>query len=225
MRCLPVILAVVGVWMFATEAVTAGPPYPLKPKLEFDESSPYAMIVFEAGPQTITRDWNIKVYAFDPDTRAWKNSPLKGLAIFTKIRAQPEGTSFHAALVSPAGTYAVSSLNTQGFWNACFNGGTKAFQLQAGKVNYIGLLDPKPVLEKIFADLPDKTQQKVLILFDTPRVALTPPAQRENWEADVASFIKERFPKVIAPIVAAEPMEATFEPGKSILGGKICERY
>ena len=224
MRLLPVVLAV-GVWMFANQAVAAGPPYPLKPKLEFDESSPYAMIVFEAGPQTITQDWNIKVYAFDPETRAWKYSPLKGWAIFTKIRAQPEGTSFHAALVSPAGTYAVSSLSTQGFWSACFNGGTKAFQLQAGKVNYIGLLDPQPALEKIFSELPDKTSQKQLFLFDMPRLALTAPAQRENWEADVASFIKERFPKVTAPIVAAEPMEATFEPGKSMLAGKICEKY
>jgi hypothetical protein len=224
MRLLPAVLAVVGAWTMS-EAATAGPPYPLKPKLEFDESSPYAMIVFEAGPQTITQDWNIKVYAFDPETRAWKYSPLKGWAIFTKIRAQPEGTSFHAALVSPVGTYAVSSLSTQGFWSACFNGGTKAFQSQAGKVNYVGLLDPQPVLEKIFSELPDKTQQKQLFLFDMPRLALTAPAQRENWEADVATFIKERFPKVTAPIVAAEPMEATFEPGKSMLAGKICEKY
>ena len=224
MRLLPIVLAVVGVWTMS-EAATAGPPYPLKPKLEFDESSPYAMIVFEAGPQTITQDWNIKVYAFDPETRAWKYSPLKGWAIFTKIRAQPEGTSFHAALVSPAGTYAVSSLSTQGFWSACFNGGTKAFQLQAGKINYVGLLDPLPALQKIFLELPDKTAQKQLFLFDMPRLAWTAPAQRENWEADVASFIKKRFPKVNAPIVAAEPMEATFEPGKSMLAGKICEKY
>ena len=223
MRLLPVVLAVVGACI-TSEAATAGPPYPLKPKLEFDESSPYAMIVFEAGPQTVTRDWNIKVYAFDPETRAWQYSPLKGVAIFTKIPAQPAGTSFHAALVSPAGTYAVSSLSTQGFWTACFNGGTKTFQLQAGKVNYVGLLDPQPTLEKIFAEMPGKSQ-KQLFLFDTPRPAWTAPARRENWETDVASFIKERFPKVTAPIVAAEPMEATFEPGKSMLAGKICEKY
>ena len=128
-------------------------------------------------------------------------------------------------MVSPAGTYAVSSLSTQGFWSACFNGGTKAFQLQAGKINYVGLLDPLPALQKIFLELPDKTAQKQLFLFDMPRLAWTAPAQRENWEADVASFIKKRFPKVTAPIVAAEPMEATFEPGKSMLAGKICEKY
>jgi hypothetical protein len=56
-------------------------------------------------------------------------------------------------------------------------------------------------------------------------LAWTPPAQRENWEADVASFIKQNFPRVTAPIVAVEPMEATFEPGKSMLAGKICEKY
>jgi len=87
------------------------------------------------------------------------------------------------------------------------------------------LLDIQPALEKIFSELPDKTAQKQLFLFDIPRLALTAPAQRENWEADVAGFIKERFPKVTAPIVAAEPMEATFEPGKSMLAGKICEKY
>jgi len=223
MRLLPAVLAVVGVWV-TSEAAIAGPPFPLKPKLEFDESSPYAMIVFEAGPQTLARDWNIRVYAFDPETRAWQYSPLKGVAIFSKIPAQPAGTSFHAALVGPAGAYAFSSLNTQGFWTACFNGGTKAFQVQAGKINYVGLLDPQPTLDKIFSELPDKSQRQ-LFLFDTPRLALTAPAQRENWEADVASFIKERFPKVTAPIVAVEPMEATFVPGKSMLAGKICEKY
>ena len=87
MRLMPVVLAIVAVWTMS-EGATAGAPYPLKPKLEFDESSPYAMIVFEAGPQTVTRDWNIKVYAFDPETRAWQYSPLKGWAIFTKIPAQ-----------------------------------------------------------------------------------------------------------------------------------------
>ena len=178
------------------------------------------MIVFEAGPQTIAQDWNIKVYAFDPETRAWKYSALKGWAIFTKIRVQAEGTSFHAALVSAAGTYAVSSLSTQGFWSACFNGGTKAFQLQAGKVNYVGLLDAQPALEKIFSELPDKTAQKQLFLFDMPRLTLTAPSQRENWEADVARFIKERFPKVNAPIVAAEPMEATLRAGQIDVGRK-----
>ena len=223
MRLMHWVLAVVGVCI-VSETATAGPPYPLKPKLEFDESSPYAMIVFEAGPQTVTRDWSIRMYSFDPETRAWQYSPFKGVAIFAKIPAQPAGTSFHAALVSPAGTYAVSSLGTQGFWTACFNGGTKAFQLQAGKINYVGLLDPLPTLEKIFSELPDKSQKQVF-LFDTPRLALTAPAQRENWEADVAGFIKERFPKVTAPIVAAEPKEATFEPGKSMLAGKICEKY
>lgn len=34
------------------QPAVAGPPYPLKASLKFDEKSPYAMVVFEAEPQS-----------------------------------------------------------------------------------------------------------------------------------------------------------------------------
>ena len=100
-----------------------------------------------------------------------------------------------------------------------------AFTVEAGKVSYIGLIDPNPALERIIRDLPEETRGAHFYLFDTPRLKLTPPSQRPDWNADVARFIAERFPKVQAPVVAAEPVETTFAPGRSAIAGKICQKY
>ena len=203
----------------------AGPPYPLKRNLVFDERSPYALVVFDAEPQELVPTWNLELFAFAPDTHTWTYGPLSGWARFVKIPAQAQGRRFHAALVKPAGTYAINNINTQGYWHACFNGGTRSFALQAGKVNYIGLIDPNPALEQIFHELPQETSAAHLFVFDTPQLQLTAPAQRPDWNADLSAFLANELPQVTAPIVAAEPVETTFAPGKSFIAGKLCQKY
>jgi hypothetical protein len=219
-------VGVVCFTIFAGQPAAAGPPFPLRAGLQFDEKSPYAMIVFEAEPQEVVPQWSIEILAFAPDTQTWTYGPLNGWARFADIKPKPVGRQFQAALVKPAGTYAVNNLGTQGHWRTCFNGGTQAFTVAAGKVNYIGVIDPNPSLGQILVELPDKaTIGRPMYLWDTPRLKLTPPSQRPGWEADLQSFIAARFPKVSAPIVASEPQAVTFAPGHSRIAGKICQKY
>lgn len=208
--------------LLGAQRAAAGPPFPLKSNLQFDEKSPYAMVVFEAVPSQ-SGSWSLQVFAFSLETQAWTYGPLKGWGRFQDIRPAAEPT-LHAALVKPGGTYAIARIGTQLYWHACFNGGTRAFPLEAGKVNYIGSIDPNPSLEQIFTDLPKKTTRP-LDLYDTPRLQLTPPSQQPDWIVPVANFIATRFPKVHAPIVAQESVETTFKPASSIIAGKICEKY
>jgi len=208
--CLSIVLA---------EAAWAGPP---KASLKFDAASTDALIIFETEPQAQVRDWQFAFMSFSLQTREWTYGRSKGWSDFGKIPASP-GRSFHVALVKQAGTYAAASINTQGFWRACFNGGTVAFPIEAGKVNYIGLIDPNPTLAMISTDMPQSTAG-VVYLFDTPRLSLKAASQRPEWSAAVSAFVAARFPNVTAPIVAQEPVETTFTPGKSMLG-KICEKY
>ena len=210
--------------MFAVQNAYAGPPYPLKPTLQFDEKSPYALVIFAAEPQLRVPSWNLELLSFAPETRTWTYSILKGWGRFEAVGALPE-RSFHAALVKPDGIYAINNLNSQGYWHTCFNGGTKSFAVAAGKVTYIGVIDPNPALEQISTELPKKTKQVHLVIYDTPRLNLIPPSLQPDWNAEVTRYLAANFPKVTAPVVAAELAEATFEPGHSIIAGKICQKY
>jgi hypothetical protein len=202
----------------------AGPPYPLRSNLEFDESSPFALVVFEAEPNTVGPPWRLNLLAFDPSARRWTYGLTRGWSRFEDIGPGASGRQFYAGLMRPAGVYAVNAISGQGYWRACFNGGTKAFTLQAGAVNYIGLIDPNPTLTQLATELPPIASGAVF-LFDTPRLSYTPATDRANWETDVSAFIAQRFPRVRAPVVAPAPMDATFERGHSSIAGDICEKY
>lgn len=166
----------------------------------------------------------MEVLAFSLETHTWTYGPLKGWSRFGDLQSPTPERRFHAALVKPGGTYAVNNISTQGYWHVCFNGGTMAFTVEAGKVNYIGVIDPNPALYQIASELPAETLQQHLFVYDTPRLKFTPPSQRPDWSADLATFMAAKFPKAKAPIVASEPIETTFTPSRSITG-KICQKY
>lgn len=202
----------------------AGPASPLRTNLQFDEESPYALVVFEAEPNTVGPPWRLNMLAFDPATREWTYGPLRGWSRFEQIGPGASGRQFYAGLVRPGGVYAINGMSARGYWRACFNGGTKAFTLQTGAVNYIGLIDPNPTLRQI-ADEMAPIAHGAVFLFDTPRVAYTPATERANWEADVSAYIAQTFPRVRARVVAPEPMDVTFDRGHSSIAGDICEKY
>lgn len=205
-------------------AAHAGPASPLRSNLQFDAESPYALIVYEAEPNTVGPPWRLNMLAFDPEARTWTYGPLRGWSRFEEIRPGASGRQFYAGLVRPGGVYAINGISGHGYWRACFNGGTQAFTLQTGAVNYIGVIDPNPTLRQLVDELPP-ISSRVMYLFDTPRVSYTPAAARPNWEADVASFISEQFPRVRASVVAPAPMDVTFNRGRSSIAGEICEKY
>jgi hypothetical protein len=211
--------------LFTTTSLAAPPT--VKPSLKFDGTSDYALIVFESEPQNVVSDWRPEFFSFAPESRRWTYGPLKGWSVFKPID-NPPGDRFHAALVKPAGIYAINNISVQTYWKACLNGGTAAFRLEAGKVNYIGLIDPQPNFAEIRAHLPMEISGMGglphQILFDIPRLHLTPPSAVPQWTAALTDFLAAALPKVTAPIVAAEPIDVTFEPGR-VVGKQICEKY
>jgi hypothetical protein len=209
----------------AGPAIAAPPRSPLREGLRFDASSEMALVVFEAEPNRSGVTWRLNMLAFDPETRTWTYGLTRGWSQFEGIRAEASGRQFYAGLVRPGGVYAINGISADAWWNACFNGGSKAFDLQAGAVNYIGVIDPNPTIVEIAQRLPPTTRSQRLFLFDTPRLAYTPASERPNWQADVAAYIADRLPRVNAPIVAPTPIDVTFDRGHSVIAGDICEKY
>jgi hypothetical protein len=202
----------------------AGPPYPLRENLNFDANSRLALVVFEAEPNTAGPPWLLDLLQFDPQTRTWTYGMMRGWSHFEAIGPGASGRQFYAGLVDPGGVYAINNIAAASYWHACFNGGTESFTLQAGAVNYLGLIDPNPTILDIMHTLPNETHGKHLFIFDTPRLAYTPASERPNWEADVTAYVASHFPRVHVSVVAPEPTAVTFERGHSMLGD-ICEKY
>jgi hypothetical protein len=222
-----VVFALVAALLFCFCApASAGPPEsPLSRTLQFDEESPFALIVFEAEPNRAVPEWRLNMLAFDPATRTWTYGILRGWSQFEAIGPGAQGRQFYAGLVRPGGVYAINGLSANAYWYACLNGGSKAFDLRPGAVNYIGVIDPNPTIAQIAAGLPPTTRSQRLFLFDTPRLAYTPATERANWEADLAAYMAERFPRVSAPLLAPAPIDVTFDRGHSSIAGDICEKY
>lgn len=223
MRALFTLIALIV--SFGASLASAEPASPLRQNLRFDESSRSALVVFEAEPNTIGPEWRLNMLAFDPERRVWTYGVLRGWSQFEPIGPGASGRQFYAGLVRPGGVYAINGISASAFWYACFNGGTKAFDLQAGAVNYIGVIDPNPTIAQIARELPASTRSQHLFLFDTPRPAYTAAADRPNWETDVAAYLAQRFPRVSAPLVAPAPLDVTFDRGHSSIAGDICEKY
>lgn len=224
MRRLIAILISIVAWASCGYA-HAGPPYPLRENLTFDANSRLAMVVFEAEPNTVGPSWTLDFLQFDPQTRTWTYGMMRGWSHFEAIAPGALGRQFYAGLVDPGGIYAINSIAAGSYWHACFNGGAESFTLQAGAINYIGLIDPNPTILDIARALPNETRGKHLFMFDTPRLAYTPASERPNWEADVTAYVASHFPRVRAAVVAPAPTEVTFERGHSIIAGDICEKY
>ncbi len=169
--------------------------------------------------------WFLNMLAFDPETRTWTYGMLRGWSQFEAIGPGAAGRQFYAGLVRPGGVYAINSMSANAWWNACFNGGSKAFNLQAGAVNYIGLIDPNPTIAHIAERMPVVLENRRSYVFDSPRLAYTPAAERPDWRAEVTEYLAQRLPRVRAELVAPEPIDVTFERGHSAIAGDICEKY
>jgi hypothetical protein len=205
-------------------AVDAAPPK-ISEKFKFDAASKYGLIVVYVKPQRVVPDYSIAINKFSLADRKWDYGPLKGWTNYGKIRGLQSG--FLMSAVDPAGTYAINQITTQGFWGGCFNGGTKAFEVKPVQVTFIGVLDPEATLTEVTqavqaGTLPAKTGGTLHFVWDAPRPALAPPPEVPDWQDKLAAHLKA-YPGITAPLVAAELVDATFQPGRSIQ--KVCERY
>jgi hypothetical protein len=157
----------------AAPSAEAGPPA-LRQGTEFGPDSETALVIFEvAPPHGVVAPWDLELYGFNPETRRWTMTLTRGWSDFGTLGFG----RFYAGLVVPAGIYAVNSVKTQNFWIACMNGGTIAFNLQAGHVNYLGVLDPSDALTQIASGLPHATRGNAVLPSMTRR-GLATHAQR-----------------------------------------------
>lgn len=223
-----VLLAVVAALLLAgglSGPAQAGPPFPIKPDFKFDATSKYGLIVVLTAPQTLVPNYTLGVYRYTPAERKWAYGPLKGWSRFGAMGEDHTAQAYAITAVEPGGTYAINGLTVQGFWRACFNGGTKAFEVKPGTVTFIGLLDPSPTIAQIRAGLPPIVRgTQAVELFDLPRPALTPVAELPGGKEALAEYLKANYPQITAPIEAPEPVDMTFDKSKTIMG-TLCERY
>lgn len=132
------------------------------------------------------------------------------------------GKSRFVAYQMPPGRYVLERLQVQTRWAACFNGGTKAFEVAAGKVTYLGALHVASHVAEIRAATPIVAyQSSYYTVFDTPRPALDSPDKLPGWQARVEAFMSASMPRVAAPLVAAMPQSTTFETAQGILD-RVC---
>ncbi|MDG5497726.1 hypothetical protein [Niveispirillum sp. BGYR6] len=140
----------------------------------------------------------------------------------SNIVESADGKSRFAAYQMPPGRYVMERLQVQARWAACFNGGTKAFEVAAGKVTYLGALHLAPHVAEIGAATPIVAyQSSYYTVFDTPRPALDGPDKLPGWQARVGAFMSASMPRVAAPLVAAAPESATFETAQGIFD-RVC---
>lgn len=203
----------------------AGPPFPIKSDFKFDASSKYGLIVVLTAPQIMVPSYTLGIYRYAPDERKWAYGPLKGWSRFGLIGQDHAAPAYAITAVDPGGTYAINGLTVQGLWRACFNGGTKAFEVKPGTVTFIGLLDPNPSIAQIHTGLPPVVRgTQAVELFDSPRPALTPVADLPGGKEALAEYLKANYPQITAPIETPAPVDMTFDKSKTLMG-TLCERY
>uniref|UniRef100_B0SZC6 DUF2846 domain-containing protein n=1 Tax=Caulobacter sp. (strain K31) TaxID=366602 RepID=B0SZC6_CAUSK len=203
----------------------AGPPFPIKSNFKFDATSKYGLIVVLTAPQAQVKNYALGIYRYSPEERKWAYGPTKGWSRFGLIGENHTAPAYAITAVEPGGTYAINGLTVQGFWRACFNGGTKAFEVKPGTVTFIGLLDPNPSLEQIRTGLPPIVQTtKAVELFDLPRPALVAAADLPGGKEALAEYLKANYPQITAPIETPPAVDMTFDKSKTIMG-TLCERY
>ncbi len=146
----------------------------------------------------------------------------------------PEGWGLdHRYVVfrAPAGVYAIRDLRLPR-GQACFNGGTMAFEVRPGQVTYLGRYEPDSDIAQFDQAWtrgqvrPALASDDAATLFDAPRPSLRTPAQVESWRARLASFLAVHYPGVSAPIEAAEPTPAVFGVSAGLFGQqRVCHGH
>lgn len=204
------IAALAGV-LFLSACATTAPD-----KVFFAPDAVDGLVIMEVVPTPAT--YQIEAASFDP---AQSRIESKG---YVTLYASP--AMRYAVSRAKPGVYALTAVSHQTTWYDCFNGGTVAFEVKPGEVTFLGKLDARPALADIAVKLPgySMNSQKFYVL-DTPRPAMTAPADMADWKGELAPFLSNTYPNVTAPAKAAELKPATFASGWSLLGQKVCYGY
>ena len=187
------------------------------------------LVVIEAEPVgPLLREsaaYELGIGAFSPETGQFRIAAFGGWVSTGAMGEGPNARRYFIGAAEP-GTYAIQELRVT-HWGACFNGGTKMFDVVPGTVTFVGRIDPNPsILAIVRGHLPRYAHQSdYYYVFDTPRPTLTPPDQLPGWEAGVKEHLAG-LPAANAPLRAAELRDASFNPGRDVFGiQKLCGGY
>ncbi len=193
---------------------------PLKRTFSFDEKSRDALVIVEVKPQKIVEEWQISLNQYSLETKKFTGSIYKGFPFLQHVEAEKNSPRYFAGIVKRGGTHILYALHTQAMWGACFDKGARVFTFEAGKVYYLGVIDPNEALTSIATELPRETRLPSWVY--GMWLSYTEPAQRKGWEQGVAAFMADNLPNVKAPVLAAEGVEVAFTPGKAPAGNPVC---
>ena len=196
------------------------PPPPPPPK--FQTGTGAALLVIEAeppGPLQPRYGYDLHVARYSPDERTVED---RGVG-FPRMGDQQAGRAFYATRVPP-GTYVLQKVTSQAWWNVCFNGGTKRFEVGPNEVVFLGRLEAHKHMAEMMR-LPFVTKSgEMQTVFDTPRPAVTPPSELPGWETAVGGWVASTYPGMTMSVRPAEYSDATFKVGNGLLTtlGTIC---
>lgn len=181
--------------------------------LSLDASSSQGLIIIEAS--TPRRNMQMPEFSLsiarysDPENRLEANS-FGGWAQVNNAARSTDGRYWLVAR-APPGRYAITALTHQTYWNTCFNSGTRAFTVEAGKAIFLGRIDPTPALITMATTLPSMTSTYVYAL--DQRISFTSAAELGDWQPGVQSYLQTAFPNITAPLVDGASDAVTFNTG------------
>lgn len=206
--------------LFALGLSACVPPPPPPPK--FQAGSGDALLIVQADPPGMLNPrygYNFHVARYSAADRTVED---RGLG-FQRMGDGQTARAFYAVRLAP-GTYALQKVTSQAWWNVCFNGGTKVFDLRPNDVVFLGRLDAQKHLAEMRTLPPVTKDGQMQTVFDTPRPAITPPPELANWEAEVAEWIAATYPGLRTNARPAEFRHGTFKVGNGLATtlGTIC---
>ncbi len=193
------------VFLFASAADSAGNRYS---RLSLDSGSKKGALVFKVAPQPL--NWSMILTPVDEagQTHGFGESLNMG-----GTRIIPGGSNPLQIWMMKPGRYVIRFLKTQDYWAGCLSQSTLAIEIAAGKVAYIGTVDPEPTLRAISREVA-RTGKAIshggIRMFHTD---ITPPAvtgAEPGDEAEITAEIRSAAPGVVAPVILIRPVAASF---------------
>ena len=191
--------------LLASAADAAGKKYS---RLSLTSASEKGALIFHVPPQPA--NWTMIFTRVDEagQTQGFGESlNMGGTSVI------PGGSPALQIWLMKPGRYVVRFLKTQDYWAGCLSQSTVAIDIAAGKVVYIGTVDPEPTLSSISREVA-RTGKAIshggIRMFHTdispPAVAGAEPGQ----EAAITAEIRSAAPGLVAPIVLTRPVPTTF---------------
>ncbi len=202
--------------------------------LKLEPTSDYGVIAIEVEPggpmASANGGYRLNIGAFSPEAHAFNANPFGGWASLGVLGKTPTAGGYYLAKAKP-GAYALLGLSVKN-WGVCYNGDSQTFEVKPGQVTFLGRYDPQPSLIDLSLAVQSGRLSSVargtdvLYIFDTPRLALTPPAQLESWRPALEDWLKAEKPDVQAPVVVADLTPTHFNTGRDAFGlQRICGGY